>query len=320
MAKEELRKMNFFKNLSDEFLDLFLPLVSEERAAPGKMIFEEGSVSDRFFIIKEGEVEIRKVIDRENERYKLIAILSSGEFFGEMAVFMGQPRSAEALARTDATLLTVKKDVLFSLFNERPDAAFKIMEFVTSILMDRLRNTTRELASVYETGRLIAAARSLRELSEHTIQGLMGAVETAEAAVFAVWNVFNDEFEIVGHAGMDIEPGTFIPESDGLIRWLSEKKEPFLSFDLANERRLQLSGDGPLAGRSIVAAPLISKDRLQGVLVLLNRASANAFSYNHMVLLSAISGYVTVAFDNLKFIQDEADRSRLSKGKHSIPF
>ena len=83
--------------MTKDFFNIFDRFVKEQRHAAGELIFEEGSSADRFFIIKEGEIEIRKVIDRQEGRYKPVSVLTVGEFFGEMAVFLGQPRSADAV-------------------------------------------------------------------------------------------------------------------------------------------------------------------------------------------------------------------------------
>jgi CRP-like cAMP-binding protein len=318
MGSEDYRNIPFFRDISEDVSGLFLPLLTEVRAGAGERIFEEGSVSDKFFVIKEGEVEIRKIVDRHKGTHKLIAVLSKGEFFGEMSVFLGQPRSAEAVAKTDATLITVSKDDLALLFRRDPEGAFKIMEFLTSVLMDRLRNTTKELATVYETGKLIASARGLTELADFTMEGLFNSIGSAEEGLFAVWNDFNDDFEAFGLFRLDLKPGSTIPKDNALIRRFLESKESFLSFDLREEKRL--SGETGIFGDalSMVASPLFSKERLLGFIVLLNRTRANAFSYNHMVLLSALSGYVTVALENMRFMQDEIDRGRLNQAKSSI--
>jgi CRP-like cAMP-binding protein len=304
--------------MSKEVLEAFMPLAIEEHFKAGEMIFEEGSSADKFFIVKAGEVEIRKVVDRKKERYKLIAVLARGEFFGEMAIFLGQPRTAEALAKTDVTVLTISKTDLSDLFEQDPSTAFKVLESLSSVLMDRLGNTTKELVTVYETGRLVTAARSVEEISDHVMEGITSAMET-EAVLLVVWNEFNGEFEVCGQKGFDIEEGVY-PGEDALVRWLTENRESFLSFDLREDTRLQMSEDSIYRGRSLVASPFFSKNTLVGFLMLLDREAANAFSYNHMVLLSAISGYVTVALENMKYMQEEIARDRLAQARSSMQF
>lgn len=317
MNFEELRNIPLFRNMTEDIFELLIPLVKEEHYPAGERIFEEGSLSDRFFIIKAGEVEIRKLTDRK-DRQKLIAVLSTGEFFGEMAVFLGQPRSAGARAKTDVTFFTIGKDGFSALFSRSPEAAFKIMEFLTSVLMDRLRNTTKDLVTVDETGKLVTAAHSIQELSEHVMDGVFNAMETTEAGVLVIWNEFNSEFEVCGQRGFDHEVPAF-RKDDGLVQWFMENRESFLSFNLQAEQRLTISDKSVYSGCSMVASPFFSNDSLLGFMFFLNRKMPNAFSYNHMILLSAISGYVTIALENLKHIQDEINRSRLDQARGAMP-
>ncbi|MDP2168739.1 MAG: cyclic nucleotide-binding domain-containing protein [Thermodesulfovibrionales bacterium] len=312
-----LKDIPIFEGLSDDVFEIFMPFVREEAYGAGSLIFKEGSSADKFFIIKDGDVEIRKVIDGHEHGYKLISVLTKGDFFGEMAIFQGLPRTADAYAKTAVSLLAVSKDDMAGLFKPK-DPAFKAMGFLASVLMQRLRSTTKELAAVYETGMLITSARSVSGLSNYVMESVFKAVDTAEAGLFAVWNEFNGEFEVSYQRGFDFGPDLSIESNDALIVWLEENREAFLSFDLEGDQRLQIAKDGMYKGLSMVAAPFFSEDRLTGLMLLLSRTGRNAFSYEQMVLMSAIAGYVSVALENLKHLQDEIDRYRLSRMKSGM--
>lgn len=306
-------------NMKGSLLDLFGQIVKAETYRAGEIIFYEGSAAERFFIIREGEIEIRKVIDRQESRFKPISVLTKGEFFGEMAVFLDQSRTADAVARTDVVLLGVGKKEFAHLLQEEPNVAYRAMESVTYALMDRLRNTTKELTTVYEAGRLITSARSLPELADSVMESVLGAVEQAESACFVIWNEFNDEYDIYRQHNLDLNPGAAIAKDDGLVGWFLANRETFLSFDLPADGRPGLASDSPYRGRSIVASPFFLQERLLGFMCLLS-SSPSMFSHNHAILLSAIGAYVSVALDNLRHMQEEIDRGRLSQAKTTIPF
>ncbi len=236
-----------------------------------------------------------------------------------MAIFLNQPRTAEALAKTDATLITISKKDLSTLFIQSPESALKVMEFLTSVLMDRLRSTTKELVTIYETGRLVNAARSVAELSDCVMDSAFNAIRP-EAGLFVVWNKYNREFEVLGQKGFDFESGVSLMDDDPLILWLKENKESFLSFDLQNDKRISISRDAIYNGSSIMASPFFSHNNLLGFIILLNKTRQKSFSYENMILLSAISGYVSVALENMQHVQDEIDRIRLNQAKSTIPF
>lgn len=319
MNIEDIKGIPLFKDISETVLkESFLPLLQMEEHRAGELIFEEGSTADAFFVIQKGEVEIRKIIDGETVRHKIIAILTEGDFFGEMAVFQMQPRSTEAVARSHVSLIRIIRDDLFHLFQRAPDIANQIMQFVISILMERIRATTKELATLYEVGRLVAMVHDVQELSGHVMGRILKDVETAKAGLFAVWNEFNEEFDILYQKGFASGEKDYFTKDDPLVMWLTDHKEPFLSFDLKDDRRLQISTDSIYYGASLLASPFISQDKLVGFLLIINRGMNRAFSYSQMVLLSSVSGYVAVAIENLKYRRENLDRSHLLQIKTRI--
>lgn len=320
MEQEELKGLPLFQDVPTPVMGLVAQLLKKVSFEPGETIFEEGSEEDTLYIIRTGEVEVRKVTDRKSGKHKLVAVLVRGEFFGEMAVFLGHPRSADAVARTPVDAVTISRAEITALFARSPESAMKVMEFLASALMRRLQNTTRELVTVHETGRLITTTRSMPELADCVMKSMTQAVPGVDAALFVIWNEFNSEYDVVRQHGLGLEPGTVIAGDDPLVVWLKEHAEAMLSPDLASEERFQ-PGPGSLYDTgSMVAAPFFVHDRMLGFMAAMNTAETNAFFYNHMILLSAISSYVSVAVQNLQHMQEAIDRSRLDQAKSSIQY
>lgn len=71
----------------------------------GEVIFNEGDIGDYFYIIVKGEVEIVKKSGSDFER---VAILSAGEYFGEMAILRDQKRSATVRCLTSVDVLALR--------------------------------------------------------------------------------------------------------------------------------------------------------------------------------------------------------------------
>ncbi|MEO8706862.1 MAG: cyclic nucleotide-binding domain-containing protein, partial [Kofleriaceae bacterium] len=57
----------------------------------GTVLFEEGQPGDYMYVVQSGEIEIRRQV---GETERVVAVLPPGEFFGEMAILNGRPRSA----------------------------------------------------------------------------------------------------------------------------------------------------------------------------------------------------------------------------------
>ena len=115
----------------------------------GEVIFEEDSIGEEMYIIQSGMVEISQRIDG---RKTTIAVLGRGDFFGEMAMFTSEPRSATAAAIGKTTLLSFSMEEI--LQHIQTNVQFAITLFQT--LVNRLRSTTSTLrtliARMYEFG------------------------------------------------------------------------------------------------------------------------------------------------------------------------
>ncbi len=104
----------------------------------GEIIFEEGEQGDCMYVIQSGKVRItRKDCSGEHT----IAVLESGELFGEMALFDKLPRSATARALGDARVLSMDKKRLFAGISRDPTLAFKTLEAVSG----RIRKLNDEI-------------------------------------------------------------------------------------------------------------------------------------------------------------------------------
>lgn len=100
----------------------------------GETIFREGDAADCLFVVKEGAVDITL-------GNRLLKPLGAGEIFGEMALIDGSPRSANALARTDVTLIPVDEKQFVFLVGQLPYFALGVMR----VLAERLRTMNRAL-------------------------------------------------------------------------------------------------------------------------------------------------------------------------------
>ncbi|MFC2019803.1 cyclic nucleotide-binding domain-containing protein [Chloroflexota bacterium] len=91
----------------------------------GDLIFEEGGEGDEMFIVHLGRVGIVK---SDSEEGQSLATLEPGDFFGEMALIDGSPRSASAIAEEDETKLIVLDKPKFTyMVQQVPDFSLAIM-------------------------------------------------------------------------------------------------------------------------------------------------------------------------------------------------
>jgi CRP/FNR family transcriptional regulator, cyclic AMP receptor protein len=99
--------------------------------AKGTVLFEEGQTCLGMFIIQKGRVRLFK---KAGKKEMTIDILGPGEFFGEMACLIGQPRSIHAIVEEASQILVIQPPVLEELFRGNPGMSMKIIANLASRL------------------------------------------------------------------------------------------------------------------------------------------------------------------------------------------
>ena len=113
----------------------------------GAEIFERGDAGDEMYIVQSGSVEI--VLPTDDGELQL-AVLEGGDFFGEMAILEGEPRTAGARAVEDCALLPVKGATFTKMLQENPEIAVRMMRKLSARirdLKDRLTDALDHAAS-----------------------------------------------------------------------------------------------------------------------------------------------------------------------------
>ena len=111
--------------------DIFAPLNADELSqlvcasrshtyAPGETIIRAGEQGDSMFIVHHGNVAIQV---NDNGQPRTVATLGEGDFFGEMALFTGEPRSAHVVAAEETEVLEIGREAMKSVFDSNPHLA-----------------------------------------------------------------------------------------------------------------------------------------------------------------------------------------------------
>ena len=93
------------------------------RYADGEVVFEEGQAADRMYIVRSGEVELR----RNGES---IEVLGPGAIVGEMALIDPAPRSATVVAKGETQLVAVDEETFRQLVQKVPGFALEVLRLV----------------------------------------------------------------------------------------------------------------------------------------------------------------------------------------------
>lgn len=113
---------------------------------PGEVIVRQGDAGDCMYIIQSGKVEVIRESQGKEVR---LAELGEGEFFGEMALFEKEVRSATVRPLGEVRLLTIDKKMFLRKIHEDPSLAFRIMQKMSH----RIRELNSELTRVTSDSR-----------------------------------------------------------------------------------------------------------------------------------------------------------------------
>lgn len=111
----------------------------------GDIIFRQGEAGNCMFVIQKGEVEVFVECDGGELTLRR---MGANDFFGEMALFEKETRSATARAVGSAYVLTIDKKNFLAGVHEDPSLAFRIVKTMSH----RIRNLTDRLATYEEVG------------------------------------------------------------------------------------------------------------------------------------------------------------------------
>ena len=200
MTRQELlANIPLFESLTPEELDALARRMEDSVVDEGEVIFHQGEKGPALYIIDDGAVEISY---GEGRGRVVLATLYTGQYFGELSLFDGSPRSATATAMKRSRLIHLHRDDLVDFVNKNPSAALRII----AEMSERLRQTN-ELMSRQ------VSRNVLEEEEEHLTLGQRVADRVAAfggswpfifcfAAVMAAWMAVN----VLRFAGFDPYP------------------------------------------------------------------------------------------------------------------
>jgi CRP-like cAMP-binding protein len=129
-----LRKINIFKHLNDEALIRLYRRMSVRRWHGGSIVMGQHEPGDALYVLVAGKAKV--VLFGDNGREMILSVLQPGDFFGEMSLFDGKPRSANVVAEHDATMLVLERQSFMDHLTQHPQTAIRLLTEMAS----RLRN------------------------------------------------------------------------------------------------------------------------------------------------------------------------------------
>ena len=167
MNVETLRQVPLFESLDDEAAHELCELLDSLDCKSGEVLFRAGHEGDAMYIIEEGKVRI--FVRAKDGHEVTLTELQRGDFFGEMALLDGKPRSADARVAEDARLAVLSREHFLSFTRSNPNVALEMLTALANRLRqtdELLRHTATRNVNVEEAARFTLADRASDLIAE----------------------------------------------------------------------------------------------------------------------------------------------------------
>lgn len=136
-------------------VDVFAPLSTEETSmlaqaavshvfAPGETVIRAGEPGSSMFVVHKGRVSVQI---NDKGKLRTVATLDEGDFFGEMALFTGEPRTANVVAQEETEVLEIGHKSMKQVFETNPD----LVESLSYVIVER-RQGLAARADTFDSG------------------------------------------------------------------------------------------------------------------------------------------------------------------------
>lgn len=127
---DSLRRVPMLAALKEEHLEMLVKLATTRTFSQGEIIIKQGDPGAGLFVIMEGSVEVT-MRDRPGQPEIKLNSLAQGEFFGEMSLIDGYPRSATVTAKTETQVVELDRWVFLDALRREPNIAVAMLPILT---------------------------------------------------------------------------------------------------------------------------------------------------------------------------------------------
>jgi CRP-like cAMP-binding protein len=177
----------------------------------GTMLFRQGDAGEEMFVISRGRVRLMLM---HEDHEKEIDILGPGDFFGELSLLYGAPRTASAQILEDTTLVSIRRDVFGMMMQDDLDVVFRMMNVIGQRLSganERVRGQMQRLAYLQILGHAVR-----RGLAETPAAASLDLEAVARDVGMAIAEVRTGVEQAVLRGGGTLREGRWLLDRDAL--------------------------------------------------------------------------------------------------------
>ncbi len=150
-----LRRIKMLADVEERLLASLLPYLEVVKVAPFGTVVNKGEHGDALFMVLEGEVRARVMIEG---RETTLTTMGVGECFGELAIVDQGPRSADVIANQPTVLIKVSEAALKKMFAEAPALAAPFTFALARVIAQRVRLLTKRYEDSIHFSRVAGVA------------------------------------------------------------------------------------------------------------------------------------------------------------------
>lgn len=145
ITTEMLSQFGLFNGLPESLLNEIAAISSETSYKNDEYVFREGETADKLHLLVKGSIALRVKLTSRPDRVTVSFISTPFQSFGWSGVVPPFHYTSSAQCDEDSELLTIPAAPFMKLLEQNPEAGFKVMQRITVVIADRLRNSHQAL-------------------------------------------------------------------------------------------------------------------------------------------------------------------------------
>ena len=145
ITTEMLSQFGLFNGLPESLLNEIAAISSETSYKNDEYVFREGETADKLHLLVKGSIALRVKLTSRPDSVTVSFISTPFQSFGWSGVVPPFHYTSSAQCDEDSELLTIPAAPFMKLLEQNPEAGFKVMQRITVVIADRLRNSHQAL-------------------------------------------------------------------------------------------------------------------------------------------------------------------------------
>lgn len=319
-----VEKFVLFNNVSSDLIKNLNIELKEAFFQKDQKIFEEGTEGQNLYLIKSGSIKLSKGTKLTIE--SIIGILHEGDFFGELELIDGLPRSASATAMTDSNLILISKADFYKLLSNSTTLAENVLKTLSIRLrsinetfvmefqryIESVNTKIEKFNQLIEAAKVVNTSLNLDEILSTVLTNAIHSTNADRGTVYLIDEEKNELWSKTALADKMIE--IRMPIGVGIAGHVANTGET-INITNAYDNPMFNPEIDKLTGyetKSILCMPLKNRDgKIIGVFQLLNKRGGS-FTPEDENFISGFSVHAAIAIENAKLVQEIVNSERLA--------